>query len=135
MCNESESAYPRHQPFNLSNFVHHQLGIRTRPNNPASPKSLSMFLGGGVGELSNNMFESNTGTNGAGVWQNDCDKVTHQENHFLSNVATQGSAGIEMNQGKSLVTTCTFTKGKGAKGGGLYMQVGWFVPCPAVHTS
>lgn len=77
----------------------------------------------GTGELQGNMFEKNQGTNGAAVWQNDCEKVTHTDNHFLSNVAEAGSGALELNQGGVSVAMCTFTKGKGQKGGGIYMQV------------
>lgn len=70
------------------------------------------------------MFEGNKGTNGPGVWQNDCTKVIHIDNQFLSNVGTTGSGGLEMNQGAAAISGCTFMKGTGAKGGGIYMQVG-----------
>ena len=74
-------------------------------------------------QLRDNVFDKNRGTNGAGIWQNDCKSVLYVNNHFSSNVASVGSGGIEMNQGMVDVSGCTFSTGKGQKGGAIYMQV------------
>ncbi|KAK9799725.1 hypothetical protein WJX73_004551 [Symbiochloris irregularis] len=84
--------------------------------------------GGGVflvecnAQLSDNTFEKNRGTNGAAVWQNNCRQVLYTHNNLTANVASAGSGGLEINQGSANITQCTFTLGKGVKGGGVYMQ-------------
>ena len=88
-----------------------------------------------AGTTSDNILRLNAGANGAGVWQNNCPSLTHTNNQFEANTATLGCGGIELNQGRTTVTSCYFSRCRGAKGGALYMQVSrpaW--PPPAAST-
>ena len=42
-----------------------------------------------AGDTVDNYFRQNTAANGAGVWQNNCPKLTHSHNQFDSNTAAQ----------------------------------------------
>ena len=80
---------------------------------------------GHAGTLDTNWFTLNRALNGGSVWQNDCKSAVHRNNRYDNNTAERGSAGVEMNQIGSIdIASCTFNTGKGAKGSGLYLQVG-----------
>ena len=83
-----------------------------------------------AGTMEDNYFRLNTAANGAGVWQNNCPKLTHSHNQFDSNTATLGCGGIELNQGRITVDSCYFTKCRGVKGGAIYLQV---IPLLQLH--
>ncbi|KAK9839270.1 hypothetical protein WJX81_004900 [Elliptochloris bilobata] len=84
--------------------------------------------GGGIfqlkcsGDITDTYFRDNQALNGASVWQNDCKSVIHSGSRFDNNAATQGSAGIELNQCSLDIGFCTFARGRGDKGAAIYMQ-------------
>ena len=54
--------------------------------------ALSSCAAAGAGDITDTYFRNNQALNGASVWQNDCQSVTHSGSRFDDNVATQACA-------------------------------------------
>ncbi|BDA51304.1 probable metabotropic glutamate receptor-like protein P [Coccomyxa sp. Obi] len=94
----------------------------TFSSNTAAVNGAGVFQELTKGTLDACILRANKAQTGGGGYYNRCTDVSFVRNQFENNTANAGGAGLELNQCVGDVQLCIFSRNRGEKGGGLFMD-------------
>ncbi|EIE19974.1 hypothetical protein COCSUDRAFT_58210 [Coccomyxa subellipsoidea C-169] len=94
----------------------------TFSSNTAAVNGAGVFQELTKGTLDACILRANKAQTGGGGYYNKCPDVSFVRNRFENNTAAAGGAGLELNQCVGDVEACVFSRNRGEKGGGLFMD-------------